>query len=356
MSIPPFVNRSFSPGSLLGVLASLMLLAAACSGPTSTSESSQAYVDPQDGEVAVALLPSEPLEEPAIIGLAVQNLSRTFFQGLEQGARSGADSMGAELIVTDAGDDADQQLADVAGLIDQGVHGIVLSPVDSGAAVKIAELAAAEGVPLLAVANQIGTVDDYGSQFVYPGTVALVTNDDVNMGRLAAGFAATIIGDETARVAVIEGKFGTANAVMRSDGFQAELDDLGISYEIVASSPGDWTGEGGATVCQDFAATGGIDLIFSMSDAMTAGCVEALAEADVNIDIVSIGGNDAGVQLLLDGSVVGTVCQKPGTMGSLAVETMIDSLSTAQFQQGLRFYETPVVTASNQTDVCDPQW
>ncbi len=331
-----------------------LLFLAGCSSSGSSDDSSLAYSDSVDE--AMENLPTEPLDEPPLIGLSVQSLSRTFFQGLESGARTGADSAGATLIVTDAGDDAAQQLADVASLIEQGVHGIVLSPVDSGAAVEIAELAAAAGVPVIAVANQIGTVEEFGSQFVYPGTVGMVTNDDVDMGRKAAGFAATIIGGQSARIAVIEGKSGTANAVMRADGFQSELDDLGIAYEIVASQPGDWTGDGGAEACRAFAATGGIDLIFSMSDAMTAGCVDVAQETGLDADIVSIGGNEEGVELLIGGAVVGTVCQKPGTMGALAVETVVDALKTADFSRGLRFYETPVVTADNQVDVCDPQW
>ncbi len=332
---------------------SLALLAGACGSPVD-ERASQAYSE-VDEQVGTAL-PTEPLESRPVVGLAVQSLSRTFFQGLETGARSGAESLGADLIVTDAADDAEQQLADVVGLIEQGVHGIILSPVDSGAAVEIAELAAAEGVPLIAVANQVGTVEDYGSQFVYPGTVALVTNDDVDMGRKAAGFAASVIGDSVARIAIIEGKLGTANAVMRSEGFRAELDDLGISFDVVASIPGDWNDSGGAEACRQFAALGDIDLIFSMSDAMTAGCVQTMDDLGMTVDVVSIGGNEAGVELLSSGAVLGTVCQKPGTMGSLAVEIMVDALTTADFNRGLRFYETPVVTASNQHEVCSPQW
>ncbi len=301
-------------------------------------------------------LPTEPLADDPVIGLAVQNLERTFFTGLEAGARGEAEALGAELLVADAGDDADKQLADVIELIDQGVHGLVLSPVNSEAAEEIASLAAERGVPLLAVANQIGTVDEYGPQFVFPGTVALVTNDDVDMGRKAATLAAERIGDGSAAIAVIGGKEGTANSVMRRDGFRSELESLAIDFIIVGSEPGDWTAEGGAAACREFATNPLLDMVFSMSDAMTEGCVEVLAELEVDVDVVSIGGNQAGVDLLQDGAIVGTVCQKPGTMGALAVSTMVDALVTADFEQGLRFYETPVVTAGNQRADCLPQW
>lgn len=336
--------------NILALLASLLVFLSACGTEEESTPNAAAFVDPVP-------LPTEVLEEPPVIGLSVQNLSRTFFQGLEGGARGEAQATGATLLVADAGDDAAQQLVDVQDLIDQGVHGLIVSPVDSGAAVAIADLAKQNGIPLVAVANQIGTVDDYGPQFVYPGTVALVTNDDLDMGRKAATFVAETVGGEQVTIAIIEGKFGTANAVMRADGFTSELDALGVAYEIVGQAAGDWTGEGGERVCRDFVDLETVEIIFSMSDAMTAGCADVLRVAGRDdIDVVSIGGNAAGIELLEAEVISGTVCQKPGTMGALAVSTMVDALATLDFEQGLRFYETPVVTPENQMATCIPQW
>lgn len=332
-----------------------LVLLAACGGGDATTAAIAAPEAVAFGDIEP--LPSAPLDEPPVIGLSVQNVSRSFFQGLEAGARGEAEMNGTTLLVTDAGDDASQQYADVQWLIDQGVHGLVVSPVDSNAAVEIADLARQRGVPLVAVANQIGTVERYGPQFVYPGTVALVTNDDTDMGRKAATFVAETFGDAEIAIGVVEGKLGTANAVMRAAGFTNELDSLGIDYEIVGSAPGDWTGEGGASVCASFLDLETLNVIFSMSDAMTAGCADVIrASGRQDIQIVSIGGNADGVALLSEGRMAGTVCQKPGTMGALAVETIVDALATVEFDQGLRFYETPVVTAENQMTSCIPQW
>ncbi len=130
-----------------------------------------------------------------------------------------------------------------------------------------------------------------------------------------------------------------------------------MAYEIVGQAAGDWTGDGGARVCSEFVSLETVEIIFSMSDAMTAGCVEVLQTAGRDeIDVVSIGGNAAGIELLETGAISGTVCQKPGTMGALAVSTMVDALATLDFEQGLRFYETPVVTPANQMATCIPQW
>lgn len=310
----------------------------------------------EDGDAPVAE-DTAPRTGGPLVGILMQNTSRTFFQGLETGARARAADLGVELLVHDAEDDADAQLEGARELLAAGVEAIALSPVDSGQAVEIVELAQAAGVPIVSVANQVGRAEEVGPQFVYPGTLALVTNDDVDMGRKAAAFVAQLVGDDAVSIGIIEGKRGTSNVVMRRDGFADELEALAIDYSIAASAPGDWTGEGGFGVCADFAALGDIDLIFSMSDAMTAGCAEALdAAGRTDIDVVSIGGNADGIALLKAGAVVGTVCQKPGTMGGMAVELLAESLETETPIVGLRFYETPVVTVENQESACDPQW
>jgi len=301
--------------------------------------------------------PQQGTDDDVVIGVLMQNTSRTFFQGLETGARERANDLGVQLMVHDAEDDADAQLAGAQELLAAGVDALALSPVDSGEAVAIVELAEAAGVPVVSVANQVGTVDRVGPQFVYPGTLALVTNDDIDMGRKAAAFVAQLVGDDSVNIGIVEGKSGTANVDMRRAGFTDELAALAIDYRIAASAPGDWTAEGGAAVCADIASDPEVNLIFSMSDAMTAGCAEALAAAArTEIGVVSIGGNAAGIALLQAGSMIGTVCQKPGTMGAIAIELLVEALETDMPIVGLRFYETPVVTVDNQAAVCDPQW
>ncbi len=330
----------------LGVaVAALGLLATACSG------ASAAQVTPDVGDTA----PIEPPNDgPIVLGLATQNLERTFFVGLVEGAMDRAEELGVELLVADGRDDVETQSIEIDRLVDSGIDALIVSPIDSEVAPEQLERAITDGVPVVAVANQIGSAETFGPQFVYPGTVSLVTNDDVDMGRKAGLFVAASTDDQV-DIAVIAGKTGTANAVLRLDGFVSELDALGVEYEIVANEPGDWNADGGARACERFLAIADIDVIFSMSDAMTAGCVTVLDDADVTIPIVSIGGNEAGIALLREERIVGSICQKPATMGALAVDSAYASITEGRINQGLRFYEAPVVTLDT-LEACDPQW
>jgi ribose transport system substrate-binding protein len=359
-------------GKLAVILAGFALIAAACGSDdastttagagTETTAASETTTTAMSETTAAAETTTAATDamEPIVIGLSLQNQARSFFTGMVAGAQEKADELGVDLRVVEAADDSEKQTQDVADLIQAGVAGILLSPVDSAVAVSIADNAIQAGVPILAVANQIGTVDEYGPQYVYPGTVALVTNDDIDMGAKAAGFVKELAAGNAVKIAIVSGSTGTANATLRDKGFKDELDALGVSYEIVAEQDGAWTNEQGEVVCQNLLQAnpaGTLDIIFSHSDEMSAGCARALDSADRvgDVSLVSIGGNEKGIGLLNDGLMVGTVCQKPGTMGATAVETMYNAITTGNMDQGLTFYETPVVTLDT-LDLCVPQW
>ena len=327
-------------------------LLAGCATPV---ESEAAVADPLP-----AVIESEPIErtvgaDSLRIGLATQNLERSFFVGLVAGAEARADELGVELVVVDGSDDVGIQHDGVDELLASGIDVLVLSPIDSVEAESMVERAAAAGVPVVAVANQVGSADQYGPQFVHPEIVSLVTNDDVDMGRKAGLFVASLAGTDVIDIAVLAGKTGTANAVLRLEGFEQELAALGVDHRIVSVIDGSWNADGGAAACTEFAAEAELDMVFSMSDAMTAGCVDVLDQLGIEVPIVSIGGNAAGIELLTDGRIVGSVCQKPGTMGALAIDSAVAAAIDGDTNQGLRFYETPVVTA-DRLDDCQPQW
>ena len=332
--------------TLIGA-ALLTALVSACGGPDEVNESVAA---PEAIPMAATTDPSE-----VVIGLATQNLERSFFLGMVAGAERRADELGVELIVSDGLDDVAVQQAGVNELIEMDVDVLVLSPIDSVQAESMVQRAATAGVPVVAVANQVGSAEQYGPQFLHPQTVSLVTNDDVDMGRKAGLFVAAEVGAADVDIAVLAGKAGTANAVLRLEGFVSELDALGVNHEIVANVAGDWNADGGAAACESFASLESVEMIFSMSDAMTIGCVSALDAAGMDVPIVSIGGNADGIELLEAGRIVGSVCQKPATMGALAVDSALAAIVDGDLNQGLRFYDTPVVTVDSM-DQCVPQW
>lgn len=291
--------------------------------------------------------------DDVVIGFAVQSEERAFSEALIAGANATAEAAGVTLKIANAEGSAARQSDRIDELLDAGVDAIILSPVDSTLATDLADRVLAAGVPLLAVSNQIGSVKDYGAQYVYPGTVGLVANDDLQMGRIAAGFVQEPVG---ANIAVLQGNPSAANSNLRLAGFTSALDALGVTYEIVAQLTGHWEQQAAEPACEAFANMERVDLVFSMSDEMTAACVKTLHDLDRrDIQFISIGGSRQGLTMLTIDFVLGTVCQSPKTMGALAVSTMLKAFSTGDFNQGLRIGLADEVTRATMDD-CRVGW
>ena len=326
----------------------------------------QAQSDLEAAQAAAAEGGDEPAAEDEIIeiGFSVQSISRTFFSGMLAGIEDAKPELEAKYGVNisintmTAQDEASIQEENTNDMIAQGVDGVLFSPVNSGAAPAMVDRLLDAEIPVVAVANQIGSVDEFGRNTIYPGTVGYVTNDDIAMGAKAAEAADALAADlgRPARIFILQGTNGAANVPLRQGGFEERLAELGTDWELVDARPGDFSNVVSEQTCQDaVSANPDIDIIFSMSDEMTSGCVRALDSADrLDIGIASIGGNAKGIGLLEDGLMPATVCQKPGTMGATALDVLLDFIVNGN-EQGLVFYETPVVTLDNLDD-CIPQW
>ncbi|MEM7271853.1 MAG: sugar ABC transporter substrate-binding protein [Actinomycetota bacterium] len=365
--------------ALIGLIA-VSLLAAACGDgedDTTADDAVEAATETADSDdEASATEPTEDagdddgaMEDPLAdgnitIGFSVQSISRTFFSGMLAGIE-GAESeledkygVNITILTTTAQDEASIQDENTSDLIAAGVDGVLFSPVNSGAATEMVDRLIEAEIPVVAVANQIGDVDSFGRNTIYPGTVGYVTNDDIAMGAKAAEAADVLAAelDGPADIFILQGTNGAANVPLRQGGFEERLGELGTDWNLLDARPGDFSNVVAEDTCQNaITAYPEMDIIYSMSDEMTAGCVRALESADrLDIGIASIGGNAKGIGLLEDGLMPATVCQKPGTMGATALDVLLDFIVNGN-EQGLVFYETPVVTLDNLED-CVPQW
>jgi ribose transport system substrate-binding protein len=371
-------NSLTSRWRLLALLLSFALFAAACGSDSDDEAADDADTEAADTEEAdtsddsdsdadaEADSDADMAEDDGIveIGFSVQSISRTFFSGMLAGIEDAKPELeekyGVNISINTmtAQDEASIQEENTNDMIAQGVDGVLFSPVNSGAAPAMVDRLIEADIPVVAVANQIGSVEEFGRNTIYPGTVGYVTNDDIAMGERAADAADALAADlgRTAKIFILQGTNGAANVPLRQGGFEEQLAALGTDWELVDARPGDFSNVVSEQTCQDaITANPDIDIIYSMSDEMTSGCVRALESADrLDVGIASIGGNAKGIQLLEDGLMPATVCQKPGTMGATALDVLLDFIVNGN-EQGLVFYDTPVVTLDNLDD-CIPQW
>ncbi|HYQ80298.1 MAG TPA: substrate-binding domain-containing protein, partial [Anaeromyxobacteraceae bacterium] len=146
------------------------------------------------------------------VGLSVSTLNNPFFVTLRDGAKAAAAKAGLELVVLDAQDKVDKQVADVEDLIQKKVKVILVNPTDAAAVVPAIKKANAAGIPVI-------TVDRAASG----GAVAYhIASDNVAGGRLAAEYVCKMLHGK-GKVVELEGIPGSSAARDRGKGFNDSL-------------------------------------------------------------------------------------------------------------------------------------
>jgi len=288
-------------------------------------------------------------------GLSTVGLSYPFAAAIAKGFTEAAARAGATAIVLDAKGDVQKQANDIDDLIAQKVAGIAVMPLDSVVAQGWVKRANAQAVPMAAVAALVGDPRTRAITDVYPGLVALASQDEVEAGKQAGKLAATWLPtDRVARIAVIEGAAGFPEVEQRARGFKLGLDAAGARYRIVASQPGNWTSEGGEAACQNIlAAQPGIDLFYNEADDMVIGCARAVRAAGSQARLIGVGGSKLAIASIKAGAVDGTVCFKPEALGALAFEAL--HAGARDGAPRFRTYPIPAVTQAT-VGACVGQW
>jgi len=287
-------------------------------------------------------------------GLSTVGLSYPFAAAIAKGFSDAAAHAGASAVVLDAKGDVQKQANDIDDLIAQHVAGIAVMPLDSVVAQGWVRRANAQGVPIAAVAALVGDPKTRSVEDVYPGLVALASQDEVAAGHAAGTLALRWLPrGRLARIAVIEGAAGFPEVEQRARGFHAALDGAGARYVVVASQPGNWTSEGGEAACQNIlAAHPDIDLFYNEADDMMIGCARAVRAAGSPARLIGVGGSKLGIASIKAGAVDGTVCFKPEALGALVFAALHD-----KDRKGPRFrtYPIPAVTRATIGE-CVGQW
>jgi ribose transport system substrate-binding protein len=268
-------------------------------------------------------------------GLASAGLGYPFAAAIAKGFADAARRAGAQAVVLDARGDVQKQANDVQDLIVQRVAGIAVMPLDAVVAQGWVNRAGAANVPIAAVAAQVGDPRSRAITDVYPGLVALATQDEVTAGEAAGRLAATLLPKgRTARIAIIEGAAGFPEVEQRARGVRQALDAAGAKYRVVASQPGNWTSDKGEAACQNIlSAQPDVDLFFNEAD-----------------------GSKLAVASIKAGAVDGTVCFKPEALGALAFEALRARVEGGDRRER-RFltYPLPAVTRAT-VGQCVGQW
>ena len=276
-----------------------------------------------------------------------------------KGFEEAAAAAGVKTVVLDPRGSVEKQGNALDDLLTQKVDAIGFLPLDSVVAESFVDKIKAAGIPVVAIALQVGDSTKRKVNDPYPGLSALVATDNYQSGVVAGQMAAGILPkDHKAKIGVVMGDPAYTIVKLDTEGFRAALDKAGAKYEIVVEQPTNWTPDAGETVCQNFlTAHPDLDLIFSHADDMAIGCARAIDAAKSKVKLIATGGGSKlGHDAILAGEMYGSVCTRPKLLGALMFKAMYEAATKPDTPKG-RFvtYDMPPITKAAIND-CPEQW
>lgn len=235
-----------------------------------------------------------------------------FWVGVGDAAKAQADEMGVEFIdLTATQADAAAQKDAVDRAINMGVDGIIIGSVDNRAFGDSLDMAAARGIPVVAV--------DTGIE--HPHIKSLVQTDNL----AAAGVAGQYIVDnlKEGTVLILGGSAGHQTGNARRDGVKnaAEAAGLEVIFHIC-----DWQEACGYdTTINMTQSNPDIKAIFAASDPMALAAVSAAKERGILEDTLIVGfdGNPGNLKSIEAGEQAADIKQDNVRMGQESVKNLV---------------------------------
>jgi len=282
-------------------------------------------------------------------GLSLSTLNNPFFVSVQDGAQAEADLLGITLIVTDAQNALDKQIADIEDLIQKKVDALLVNATDSAGIATVVKKANDAGIPVFAIDRAIDTSTG-------ASVVAQIASDNVFGGRLQARFLADALGG-SGNIVELEGIPGSSAAIDRKAGLEDELAKVASGIKIIADQEAGFDQAKGLEVMQNIlqANPGQIDAVVTANDSMALGAIQAIQQAGATrpdgsrIIVVGFDSIDQALTQIGAGNMDATIAQQPELMGKLGVSaarlSAIDSLIFSKLANG-QFFPVPVKTVT----------
>lgn len=242
-----------------------------------------------------------------LIGVSLANLSEPWRISMtEEIRREAAKDPELRVVVTDAADSSDRQVADVRRLLDYGIDLLIISPNESAALTPVVA-EAYKRVPVIVLDRDVEGYD----YTLYIGP------DNRLIGREAGRYLAELLGRRGGDVVEVLGREGSPPTVDRSLGLREEIERY-PAIQVVGAVTADWLrDEAEDLFAQRFKGGRVPDAVVAQNDAMAFGVSLAARRAGIRgINIVGVDGLEGvngGLDLVRRGILSATfICPTGG--------------------------------------------
>ena len=247
-------------------------------------------------DAAEALMPERPLDEyKGTMGVIVSSMRFPYGGGTKVMAEETLKKYfpNMDYVIGNGDGDPVAQSALIDDYIAAGIDVLVIDPVEKEAMVPAFERLKEAGIPVVCIDRYVPA--DYET---------VVKADDVKIGQKAGEAMVKLLGGK-GKVVEIQGAPAASNTNDRHIGFIQGIENSEI--EVIAEPYADFLQTRGLGEMEDllqrFPDDNDIDAIFSQSDVMTMGIIQALKAAGRDIPIVSIDGQESALDAVRAGDI-----------------------------------------------------
>lgn len=293
-----------------------------------------------------------PGGEKLTIAVIPKGSTHDFWKHVRQGAEEAGKELGVEIIFQgpEVESDKNSQINMVETMVNKGVKGIVLAPLDYEALARPVEDAVKAGIPVVIIDSDLKS-DKY---------VSFVATDNEKGGMIAADEMIRLLGGK-GRIAVLRYQKGSASTDLREKGFIDEIKAKAPGIQIVSD-----TQEAGPTresalkasenMLAAFKKPDGslsLDGVYCPNESSTFGMMKYLQDNNLS-GKVRLVGFDAAPELidgLNKGAIDALVVQNPERMGYVGVKTLVEFIRKVNEKPAKRIDTgATLVTKANMND------
>lgn len=265
--------------------------------------------------------------------------------------KAAAEKYGYELIITNANNDIEKQLADVDDLIAQECDIILIVPVDANAVAPAFNACKEAGIPVIDLDTQY--LDGvWGEDFI-----TTVRSDQYKQGEACAQWVLENFADvENVKILEITGNPGQSDAQNRSNGFNETLQAAGFEYELIQQN-GEWARATAQEIVQNVAmsADGDFNIIYTHADEMALGCILGLKQAGLvpneDVYIVTVDGQYEALDAMIANELAALITCSP--RGGELTMGIIEKYFAGEELEETYFVDQKTVTVDNVEELYD---
>lgn len=280
-----------------------------------------------------------------VIGVSYMTMNNEFYTIMSEEISARIDAEGDRMILRDPALNADRQIAQIDGMLDQGIDVLVVTPVEWESLTSVLKKAKDQGVYVVVVDSN-----------VYDEELAdcTITSDNYNAGKMIGEYFLTQC--EQARLVIMTHE-ATKSGQDRVQGFLDAVNGK-EGIEIVESIECEGQTEIAMPRLQEAIDSGIVfDNVFCLNDLAAVGVVAALDENGM-LDQIGVYGVDASPDskaLIHEGMMSASAAQFPSKIGSKAADVIYKLLAGKDVEENI-LIPVELITRENVEEFGIDRW